>query len=259
MDRISDIFTRCRRQDRAALIIFTSCGYPAPGEDEKAIDAAIAAGADIIELGVPFSDPMADGPVICEASRRALLAGTTLDQVLATAKRIRERHPETGLILFSYMNVMFNRGLETLCAELEKVGVDGVLAVDLPLEERSELLDPCRRHHLHLIPLVAPETPDSRAGEIVSAATGFVYCVSRNGVTGASRTLPPELQDHLTRLKALSPAPVAAGFGVADAKTAREVARSADGVIVGSAFVRALDHLEQAKALVSELAAAVKR
>ncbi len=186
MDRIAELFARCHRENRAALIIYSCCGYPAPGADETAFETAIAAGADIIELGVPFSDPMADGPVICTASQRALANGTKFRDVLALAGRLRQRHPETGIIVFSYMNVLYNFGLERLCTELAAIGVDGILAVDLPLEERDELLTLCRKNQLHLIPLVAPETPDERAEKIVAPATGFVYCVSRNGVTGES-------------------------------------------------------------------------
>ena len=259
MDRIAELFARCHRENRAALIIYSCCGYPAPGADETAFETAIAAGADIIELGVPFSDPMADGPVICTASQRALANGTKFRDVLALAGRLRQRHPETGIIVFSYMNVLYNFGLERLCTELAAIGVDGILAVDLPLEERDELLTLCRKNQLHLIPLVAPETPDERAEKIVAPATGFVYCVSRNGVTGESATLPPELTTRLEKLRRVSPVPVAVGFGISTPQTAHEIARVTDGIIAGSAFVRSLTEPEQSRTLVAALATAAHR
>lgn len=257
MDRISEIFSRRRAEHRAALIIFISAGYPTMDDCEKAVERAIAGGADIIELGVPFSDPMADGPVICNASRIALEQGTTLESVLQLAGRIRRKHPKTGLILFSYMNPIFHYGLERLGQELQDLGVDGLLAVDLPLEERGELDGICRSHGLHLIPLVSPVTPEARIRQIVSNASGFVYCISVRGITGARKNMPADLAERLELVRRLSPIPVAAGFGIADSAAAEAVAKHADGVIVGSAFVQTLPDLMKAECLVQNISKSI--
>lgn len=250
MDRLSNIFA-----SKKPLIVFTTAGYPDPETSEHGIVAAIENGADIIELGVPFSDPMADGPVIAAASQQTADAGYSIRDVLALAGRIRARFPHVGIILFSYMNPMLHYGYEPLCAELARVGVDGILPVDLPLEERDELLGPCRAHGLHMIPLVSPLTPPDRAAKIVDGMTGFVYYINVAGVTGARRGLPPDYPQLVAQVKALTDLPVASGFGIADAETAAEAARHADGVISGSGFVKSLDEsVEKAASFVRNLA-----
>ena len=189
MDRIQKIFRKCRDEKRKALVIFNSCGFPDEKSSEELIGKSIEAGADIIELGVPFSDPIADGVMIQKASQIALKNGITLKKILAMAQRIRARYPDTGLILFSYFNVMMNYGLEALAAKLEQIGVDGILAVDVPHEESGELKPLCAKHHLHLIPLVSPTTSLARAEMIMRDATGFVYYVTVRGVTGERSNL----------------------------------------------------------------------
>ena len=253
MNRIESIFSRCHAENHAALIIFAEAGYPDLKQSEQDIDTAIENGADIIELGIPFSDPMADGPVISAAGQTAIEHGATLVNILEMAARIRQKHPETGLVLFSYFNVMYNYGLETLCTELQRIGVDGILAVDLPLEERDELLAPCRAHDLHLIPLVSPATSAERAHAIVQDITGFVYYVSVRGITGARAAMPPELAKNLAQLREISSVPVVVGFGIASRDSAHIVASCADGVVVGSAFVSACAQPGQAAALVRGL------
>ncbi len=253
MNRLQKIFETRKNEGRAALIIFAAGGFPDMKQSEKDVELAIMHGADIIELGVPFSDPMADGPVIADASRIALENGATLPKILEMAKRIRERHPRTGLILFSYMNVMFSYGLERLGKELKEIGVDGILPVDLPLEERGELFGICRANGLHLIPLVTPATPLERAKEIVRDATGFIYCVSVRGITGMRDSLPAEIADQLESVKSISPVPVAVGFGISNGATAHAMARHSDGVIVGSAFVKASDKCSLMHELVENL------
>lgn len=235
MDRISEIFSK-----RKPLIVFTTAGYPSLEQSEEGMERAIAAGADILELGTPFSDPMADGPVIASASREAVRQGVGLSDVLKLAGRIRARHPGTGLILFSYMNPMLHYGYDALCKELQKTGVDGILPVDLPLEERSELLEPCRAHGLHLIPLVSPLTPPDRVRQITQDMTGFVYFINVAGVTGARKKLPDDFPEMIRAVKSQTDLPVASGFGIADPETAAQAARFADGVICGSAFVSLL-------------------
>lgn len=254
MDRISEIFAQRRSEKRGALIIFAEAGYPTMDTCEQSIHAAIDAGADVIELGVPFSDPMADGRVISEASQQALANGMTLTGVLELVKRLRQRHPKTGIILFSYMNPMFSYGLEKLCQDLSQAGGDGILAVDLPYEERQELLPHCRANGLHLIPLISPLTDEERAAAIAGDATGFVYYVSVKGVTGVRQGLPPELAEHTAMVARHSKAPVAVGFGIATGEDAAAVAALADGVIVGSAFIKAAaESVNTAKNLVAQL------
>ena len=253
MDRLSNIFA-----SKKPLVVFTTAGYPDPETSEKGIVAAIENGADVIELGVPFSDPMADGPVIAAASQKIADSGYSINDVLALAGRIRAKFPNVGIILFSYMNPMLHYGYEALCAELARIGVDGILPVDLPLEERGELLAPCRAHGLHMIPLVSPLTPPKRIREIVDGMTGFVYYINVAGVTGARRGLPADYPRLMEQVKSLTSLPVASGFGIADAETAAEAAKYADGVISGSGFVKALaSGVKEAGEFVHMLAAAI--
>ena len=253
MDRLSEIFA-----SKKPLIVFTTAGYPDPETSERGIAAAIENGADVIELGVPFSDPMADGPVIAAASQNAAGAGYSINDVLALAGRIREKFPRVGLIVFSYMNPMLHYGYEALCAKLAEIGVDGVLPVDLPLEERDELLEPCRKHGLHMIPLVSPLTPPDRVKKIVDGMSGFVYYINVAGVTGARHGLPSDYPQLIGGVKSVTALPVASGFGIADAETAAEAARHADGVISGSGFVKALgESVEAAGRFVQDLARGV--
>lgn len=250
MDRLSNIFA-----SKKPLIVFTTAGHPDPETSEKGIVAAIENGADIIELGVPFSDPMADGPVIAAASQKIADSGYSINDVLALAGRIRAKFPNVGIILFSYMNPMLHYGYEALCAELARIGVDGILPVDLPLEERDELLGPCRANGLHMIPLVSPLTPVDRVRKIVDGMSGFVYYINVAGVTGARHGLPSDYPQLVAAVKSVTSLPVASGFGIADAETAAEAARHADGVISGSGFVKALgESVEKAAAFVKALA-----
>ena len=179
--------------------------------------------------------------------------------MLALAGRIRAKFPRVGIILFSYMNPMLHFGYDALCAELARIGVDGILPVDLPLEERGELLEPCRKHGLHMIPLVSPLTPPDRIREIVDDMTGFVYYINVAGVTGARRGLPADYPRLMEQVKSLTSLPVASGFGIADAETAKAAAAHADGVISGSGFVRALESgVKEAAEFVRTLADAIK-
>ena len=241
MNRLSNCFARAKESGRPAFIAYLTIGYPTLEKSETAIDQLVAGGADIIELGVPFSDPFADGAVIRSAGYEALKNGVTLGDVIALAARVRAKHPETGLVLFSYYNLIFSTGLESFAADAEKAGVDGVLAVDLPLEERGELLPVLRRHDLTLVPLIAPNTPMER---VVKSAEdlddSFLYVITVKGTTGARTELPPELSDRLESIRKAVKIPIAAGFGVSTKAQAAEIGRHADGFIVGSALVRRL-------------------
>ncbi|NLF16572.1 MAG: tryptophan synthase subunit alpha [Lentisphaerae bacterium] len=239
MNRIDAAFKACRRDRRKALVAFLTAGDPDLDATAEIVPALAAAGADIIELGVPFSDPMADGPTIQESSQRALAAGTTLDGILECVRRLR-RQTQVPLVLFSYYNVIFRHGLDRLAAEAAAAGVDGLLLVDVPLEELDEVRPSCRQAGLPLIRLVAPTTPPERLERICRDAEGFVYCITVTGVTGARAALPADLAAELARARAASPVPVVAGFGIASPEMARTVAAHADGVVVGSALVKCL-------------------
>ena len=237
-NRIENMFSACRRDGRKALIGYLTMGCPTCEASEKLADRMIECGADMLELGVPFSDPTADGPVIQRAGNLALSNGATLEKILTVAGNLRRRHPDTPMILFSYFNVMLNRGLEKLTAELETVGVDGILAVDLPFEEEGELLPLCRLHGLALIPLVSPATGVERARKITAGKSGFVYCIMVRGVTGVRSSLADGAARELAGFRsAVAPLPLAAGFGISSPETAREAAEHADAVVVGSAVV----------------------
>ena len=240
-NRIKSSFAKAKSENRGAFVAYLTIGYPTPEKSEEAIDQLIAGGADIIELGVPFSDPFADGAVIRAAACEALRQGVTLSDALAVAGRVRAKHPETGLVLFSYYNLMFSMGLEKFAAAAAEAGVDAVLAVDLPLEERDELLSVLKPHGLTMVPLIAPNTPLERVAESAKGVEdSFLYVMTVKGTTGARRELPPELTGRLDAIRAVVSMPVAAGFGVSTKAQAAEISRHADGFIVGSALVRRL-------------------
>ncbi|MBO4303737.1 MAG: tryptophan synthase subunit alpha [Lentisphaeria bacterium] len=234
MTRLQKIFGG----NKKVLVIFDSCGAPTMEESERRLESIIESGADIVELGIPFSDPVADGPVIQKASQTALANGATLEKILKMASRIRKKHPETGLIFFGYCNVFLQYGWEKLFSELALLEADGILVVDLPYEERDEILPFCRKYGIPQIPLIGPSTDLERAKKLLAEAEGFAYCINARGVTGARKTLPPELAARLEALKKISPIPVASGFGISDGKSAFEVAHHTDAVVVGSAAVR---------------------
>lgn len=259
--RINRCFERCRAEQRAALIVYVTVGCPSLEESEALICRLIEAGADMIELGVPFSDPMADGPVIQRAGQLALRAGTTMREILSITGRIRKRFPETPLVLFSYYNVLLNYGLEPLGADLNSFGIDGLLVVDLPLEEREEILPMCEANGIQLIPLVSPATISERAAKIATGCSGYVYYITVRGVTGARKSLPPELTDELERVKKVCNLPVAAGFGISTPEMAKEVACHADAVVVGSAMLEALldKGTNAAISLIGDIAGTLRR
>ena len=240
-NRISQAFARAKQEGRGAFVAYLTMGYPTIAASEAAADALIAGGADIIELGVPFSDPFADGGVIRAAAYEALRQGVTLDDIIALAKRLRARHPKAGLVIFSYYNLIFSKGLENFAAAVADAGVDAVLSVDLPLEEREELLAVLRPKGVSYVPLIAPNTPMER---VVESAKGldntFLYVITVKGTTGARNELPPELLGRLDDIRAHVSLPIAAGFGISTRAQAEAVSAHADGYIVGSALVKRL-------------------
>ena len=239
--RITECFARAKAAGRGAFVAYFTTGYPTMAQSEAAIDQAIAGGADIIELGVPFSDPFADGGVIRSAAYEALKQGVCLDDVLAVAKRLRAKHPETALVLFTYYNVIFSKGLETFAKAATEADIDAVLVVDLPLEERDELLDVLKPYGITSIPLIAPNTPIER---VKASAEGledsFLYIITVKGITGARAELPADLTARLDAIRAAVKLPIAAGFGISTQAQADVISQHADGFVVGSALVKRL-------------------
>jgi len=239
-DRLAARFRAWRDAGRHALIPFLTAGYPAPEQTVELMQRLEAAGADIIELGVPFSDPLADGPTIQRASQRAVEQGATLAWCLEALGEFRAGST-VPVVLFSYLNPVLAYGTDRFIRDAVAAGADGVLITDLPdgadeaLEERFE------RSDLALIRLIAPTTSPERARWIASRAQGFIYYVSRTGVTGARDALPPGLADEVAALRAAAAVPVAVGFGISTPEQAAAVSRVADGVVVGSAMLDALD------------------
>ncbi len=240
MSRFPGLFARARAAGRCALIPYITAGDPTP---EASLEIALAlarAGADIIELGIPFSDPVADGPVIQAASERALRAGMTLARVLAMAARLRERAPATGILLFGYFNPVLRHGLESFTREAARAGADGCLITDLIPEEAADYRAAMDAAGLDPVFLAAPTSPDSRLAAISQASRGFIYAVSRTGVTGARASVPAGARVLVNRLRPLTRLPIALGFGISTAAQVREVAEFADGAVVGTALVAAL-------------------
>ncbi|MFY9741479.1 MAG: tryptophan synthase subunit alpha [Candidatus Sulfotelmatobacter sp.] len=226
---------------KPALVVYITCGDPDLATTREIILAAIGAGADVIELGVPFSDPVADGPVIQRASERALQHGTCLSQVLTLAAEIRQHSQSAGLIVFSYLNPILRLGVEKFCKVARHAGIDGVLLTDLPVEEAGDYLRAMQAEDLAPIFLAAPTSPDARLKRIAEASRGFVYAVSRTGVTGARQELAEDARKLVRRLRRLTRLPIAVGFGISTAEQFAEVGKFADAVVVGSAIVETIE------------------
>lgn len=245
--RISETLARLRAQGRRALVPFFTVGDPDMAATEQAVLAAVEAGADIIELGVPFSDPIADGPVIQASSQRALAAGASLPKALELVSDLR-RHSDVPLVLFGYYNPFFRYGDAALARDARAAGADAVLCVDLPPEEGGPLVEACRAHGLDRIFLLAPTSDAGRIEAVRAVASGFVYFVAVTGVTGARRAAPVGIREKVERVRSVIGLPVGVGFGISDPDQAAEVAAYADLVIVGSAVVRTMHEAGTSKA-----------
>jgi tryptophan synthase alpha chain len=226
---------------KPALVAYVTCGDPDLATTREIVLAAIEAGADDIELGVPFSDPVADGPVIQRASERALRHGTSLAQVLTLTAEIRQQAQSTGLIAFSYLNPILQMGMERFCKVARAAGLDGVLVLDLPVEESGPYLSAMGAHDLSPVFLAAPTSPDERLKRIADASRGFVYAVSRTGVTGQRQQLAEDARNLVKRLRRATRLPIALGFGISTAEQFAEVGEFADAVVVGSAIVQTVE------------------
>lgn len=237
MDRLSARFAACRAQGRAALITFITAGDPNVAATPAILDALVAGGADIIELGMPFTDPMADGPAIELANLRSLGSGTRTADIFAIADAFRQRHPDVPLVLMGYANPMLVRGSAWFAEQCSSAGVDGVICVDVPPEEDSEIGPALRSQGVHLIRLATPTTNAARLPTVLSGASGFLYYVSVAGITGKQQAAQTNIEIAVKRLKSATDLPVAVGFGVRTPEQAAAIGRIADGVVVGSAIV----------------------
>jgi tryptophan synthase alpha chain len=223
-----------------SLVVYITCGDPDLKTSRDIVLSAIRAGADVIELGVPFSDPVADGPVIQRASERALRNNTSLQDVLRLAAEIR-KESDAGLIVFTYLNPVLRFGMERFCAETARAGVDGALLTDLTVEEAHDYRRLMAGHELDTIFLAAPTSPDQRLKRITEACSGFIYAVSRTGVTGTQKQLAGDARDLVKRIRKFSKLPVAVGFGISNAEQFAQVGEFADAGAVGSAIVQAIE------------------
>jgi tryptophan synthase alpha chain len=243
VSRIAARFAALKGQGRTALIPFVTAGDPDPSITLPLMHAMVEGGADLIELGVPFSDPIADGPVIQRASERALAHHVSLHDVLGMVRRFRQEDRETPIVLMGYLNPIEVMGHGEFARQAQEAGVDGVLIVDVPPEESRELVRTLRNAALDLVYLLAPTSTEERIAKIAAVASGFVYYVSVKGVTGAGHLNVGEVADKLEHIRRHVRLPVGVGFGIQDAETAAGVARVADAVIVGSAIVRRIEGL----------------
>jgi len=243
---------------KPALVVYVTCGDPDLATTRAIVLSAIEAGADVIELGVPFSDPVADGPVIQRASERALKQRTTLAQVLTLASDLRQHAQSTGMIVFSYLNPILRMGMEKFCMVARHAGVDGVLLTDLPVEEAGEYLRAMRAHDLAPVFLAAPTSPDDRLKRIAAASRGFVYAVSRTGVTGAKDALPDDLPALIRRARAVTQLPIAVGFGISLPGHVSVLGGLADAAVIGSALVSEIANAKSVEAASASLATRIR-
>lgn len=241
MNRIDQKFRALNESGRKALVPYVTAGHPHPDATVDILHAAVEAGADLLELGMPFSDVMADGPVIQNACAKALQHGTHLDAVLEMVRQFRTRDADTPVILMGYTNPIERRGVRQFAAEAAAAGVDALLIVDCPADEADDLKAELAHHGLHQIFLVAPTTTDRRLQRMAKLAGGFVYYVSVKGVTGASSLDVSTLAPAVKRIRAAAALPVAIGFGIREPEQAAAAAEAADAVVIGSALVERLD------------------
>lgn len=265
MSRIQAAFQRAEEQGRAAFVPYITAGDPSPEHTASLVGALVRAGADVVELGVPFSDPLADGPVNQRAAQRALAAGTTLKEVLGLVETIRQES-SVPLVLFTYFNPLHRMGLRRFAEAAAAAGVDGVLVTDLAVEEATDYLAPMRRAQVDTIFLVAPTSGCRRAEQIAKQSRGFLYYISRTGITGDPEELSVTLREEVLEIRRRVSLPVAVGFGISTPEQVHQVAQAADGVVVGSVLVAEIekhasaeDLPDRLQRLASGLAAATRR
>lgn len=237
MSRITRRFAKLKADKRAGLVIYVTAGDPDRDTSFEILKGLPAAGADLIELGMPFTDPMADGPAIQAGGQRALKAGMTVDATFDMVRRFRKDDDETPILLMGYYNLVYQRGTETFCREAAEAGVDGFILVDLPPEEADELKPHAVKHGIDTVLLTAPTTDDKRLPAVLKYSAGFVYFVSVLGITGTTSASEDAVREHVARLKRHTDLPVGVGFGIRTPEQAAAVARHADAAVVGSAIV----------------------
>lgn len=239
MNRIDKTFERLKTEGRKGLVGYLTAGDPDVATSEARMRAALDHGVDVLEVGVPFSDPTADGPTIQSASFRALQGGMDVERTLALIGRLRVDYPDVPIVIFGYLNPFFHYGYEPFCKDAAAAGADALLIVDLPYEESNELRQHMTPAGLQFIPLIAPTTPAERAREILKDAGGFVYYIMVTGVTGTRTAEATDVKEHVDRLRGCTDLPIAVGFGVASGEQASAVGDAADAVVVGSALINA--------------------
>ena len=237
MSRIERRFARLKEEGRAGLVIYLTAGDPDPDTSFALFSGLAEAGADLIEIGMPFSDPMADGPSVQAAGQRALKAGTTLRSTLAMLRRLRERDPDTPYVLMGYYNPIYRYGAEAFARDAVAAGVDGAIIVDLPPEEDEELARPAHAAGLDIVRLATPTSDEARLPAIVSHASGFIYYVAITGITGTRAVDAAAVRVAVERLRKFTKLPVAVGFGIKNPQQAADVARAADAAVLGSVIV----------------------
>ncbi len=245
--RIAEAFARAKDEGRTALMPFITVGFPDLATSEEIAVALVEAGADAMEIGVPFSDPLADGTTVQRSGQVALGQGTKLVDCLELVRRLRARGVTIPLVLMGYTNPFYQYGYDRLAADAAVIGVDGFIVPDLPVEESDGFLSACREHGRDLIFLVAPTSTDERLRLIAERASGFVYCVSLTGVTGARSDMAAGLPDYIARVRATTDLPLAVGFGISTAAHVATVGQYADGAIVASAMINAIEVLPPAE------------
>lgn len=253
MSRIAQVFEQLGAEKRPGLIPFITAGDPDLATSARLVRTLAEAGADVVELGFPFSDPMADGPTIQAASERALAAGASLKGVLDMVAEVR-KECQIPLVLMGYFNPVFRYGVDRFAADAAAAGVDGLLLVDLPPEEADEVLPALRKHGIDMITLLAPTTPPERMERLAAQGSGYLYYVSMTGVTGSKRLDPEEIRQAVTEVRNLSPIPVGVGFGITTAEDAATVGSYADAVVVGSALVKVVEEFGQSADLLERVA-----
>lgn len=241
-ERLARTFAARKAEGKAAFVAYVMAGDPDVEASFDILSGLPEAGADIIELGLPFTDPMADGPAIQAAGQRALKAGATTAKTLALARRFRERDSTTPIVLMGYFNPIYSYGVDTFAKDAADAGVDGLIAVDVPPEEDAEIGPALRAHGLDLVRLATPTTDEARLPEVLSSASGFIYYVSITGVTGSAAADAGAIVPAITRIKTATQLPICVGFGVKTPSAAQEIGKIADGVVVGSAIVDMIGH-----------------
>jgi len=244
--RIAEMFAALKREGRTAIMPYLTVGYPDVETTLEGIRAIVRGGGNMIELGIPFSDPLADGVTIQRTNQRALENGVSVATTLEVARKLRADGVEVPLIAMGYVNPILRYGIERFVTDCAAAGIDGLIVPDLPPEESDEIADACRRHGRDFIMLLAPTSPERRIKEVVSRASGFIYCISLTGVTGARANLQEGLAEYLTRIRTYTDLPLAVGFGISKAEHVAQVGKLAEGAIIGTALLNRLGEVEAA-------------